>query len=103
MYSTIDEFFLVNRLTHPSKEEWRLTTPLMGEINGLPGSRGWLVATNGILCYVQQLTGTFFLGHLAFFLTDKAEAVELDDETKNVRVRKPKQPSRARLIADLFL
>lgn len=53
-------------------EQWRTTPRLAGEINGLPASRGVLVATNGILCLIEQADG-LYEGHLQWFEPDGSQ------------------------------
>ena len=52
--------------------EWRMVndTPT-GEINGIPASRGLLVATNGVECLIRQGADSWFLGHYDFFRRDR--------------------------------
>ena len=59
---------------HPAKENWRLTPyQYAGEINGLPQSRGWLTATDGILCYIESNGNQPpYFGHIQHFIFDDA-------------------------------
>ena len=52
---------------------WRLTEPFYGEINGLPSSRGQLLATDGIICLIHTGGNSLFRGHIEFFIADKPE------------------------------
>jgi hypothetical protein len=61
-------------ITLPMKwSEWRLVQPAqVGQIQGLPGSKGVAVATNGILVIID--TGaTAFIGHLQSFVVEEGE------------------------------
>ncbi len=75
-YTSVIDFFRTHNLTTVSKKgpPWRLTSRLVGSIQGLPQSFGHLTATNGILCYIENHTGVY-QGHLAWF-----EKVELEEE-----------------------
>lgn len=54
-----------------SKWRWlRIDDQLLGEVNGLPESRGRVVATNGILCYIERVDRFPFLGHYESFVPD---------------------------------
>ena len=77
-YATI-YFFARTHGINFSKSEgfWRLTDRLVGQINGLPGSRGVLTATDGILCYIEQERDgrvELFAGHIQWFIADSGES-----------------------------
>jgi hypothetical protein len=78
---------------------WRtIEPPIHGEINGIPTSRGTLVAASlDGLCYIQQPTG-LFLGHIDWFIADHVDETE---EVKSELNLKPKQTKAERLAADL--
>lgn len=68
-----DSPFLVDYI--PQRKDpgqWRFTKRIVGEINGLPQSRGVLVATNGILCRIERVALPPFEGHLDAFVSDSA-------------------------------
>lgn len=52
--------------------DWRCVTPKIGQVRGLHTLRGKLVATNGILAYLEQ-PDTLSLIHLANFVPDPVE------------------------------
>lgn len=64
---------------------WRLASEQLGEIIGLPLSRGRLMATNGIDCLIETEIGTIYKGHVAFFIHD-----EVENEESTTTVKEPK-------------
>jgi hypothetical protein len=98
-YSSIVNFQTVHRLTLPKNEVWRLTEPRTGEINGLPESRGTVVATNGILCYILQGNNHLYLGHFEWFITDNREPSE---SIKTFTVPPPQKPQSRPTWLDLL-
>ena len=52
-------------------EAWRLVPAEVGEINGVPNSRGMLVATNGILCIIYRSDKSLFIGHKEWWMDDE--------------------------------
>lgn len=71
LFTTVTQLFTRHEVIYHDSLNWRLTPRIVGEINGLPGSRGVLVATNGVLCLIEQELGErLFEGHLDFFLPD---------------------------------
>lgn len=72
-HRSVCEFFASNGMPLP-KGDWRLTDYDLGEINGLPRSRGRVVATNGIMCYIQQEHG-LYCGHFTAWIPDRKEPV----------------------------
>lgn len=57
-------------------DSWRMLQPteqLVGEIQGLPESRGIVRATNGILCFIELSSGALFEGHYESFVPDPKE------------------------------
>lgn len=101
-YTSVYAFFRAHGITLKNSEGWRLTPRLVGEVNGIPTSRGILTATNGILCYIEQeIDGrvTTFEGHIAWFVPDDATADPL------AATPAPKGPSKRELarIASLEL
>jgi hypothetical protein len=78
-YASVTCFQRAHGLTWPANEAWRLTEREMGEIVGLPGSRGILTATNGILCYIEQeMDGRIctYLGHIEWFVADSGHSAD---------------------------
>ncbi len=93
-YASIYSFARAHSITFPRTEGfWRLTERVVGQVNGLPTSRGILTATNGILCYIEQETdgrvGTF-LGHLEWFVADSGQT-GAEIAAKPTTQRKPSQ------------
>lgn len=81
---------------------WRLVDVRIGELNGLPKSRGRLVATNGMQCIILT-DDNFFIGHIAWFNQDK-EAVEQQQDNKPTKVvaSVTKPSKRQELLSKLF-
>lgn len=79
-YATIYSFARAHGITFSKSEGfWRLTDRLVGQINGLPGSRGVLTATDGILCYIEQERDGrvhLFSGHIQRFVADSGERAD---------------------------
>lgn len=77
-FSSVQDFFKFFNIQIPTKTrphnlEWRLTPRILGQISGLPASRGILCATNGILCYIDQGQSYSILpycGHVQWFSPD---------------------------------
>ena len=85
---------------------WRLVDVRIGELNGLPTSRGRLVATDGMQCVILNDT-TFFIGHIAWFNVDKeAEKEALGevsvDAAKATKSTKSKPSKRQEMLSKLF-
>lgn len=75
-YPSVEAFATFHRLVGcTTVNAWRLTKPITGYINGLPTFGGVLVCTNGILCYMESATGKVYLGHLEWFVPDRAGAI----------------------------
>ena len=74
-YSTVYAFFAAHNLP-AYRGDWRLTEHVLGEIQGLPGSRGHLAITNGIECMIVMLDGRLFRGHLNWFVPDVVPTAE---------------------------
>lgn len=73
-FNSLDAVRETFRVLLPRPYEWRLLKqPIVGEINGLPESRGIAIATNGIIVAIQQNESLFF-GHLDFFVEDEDES-----------------------------
>lgn len=53
------------------KGDWRMTKQRTGEITGLVLSRGTLVATNGIDCFIGRGDGSIYFGHVGTFVPDR--------------------------------
>lgn len=91
-YASFQHFQAKHGVTHPAKENWRLTQyGYIGEVSGIPTSRGILVATDGILCYITQgEDAPPFLGHILHF---KPDEVEITAEQIRENAMKGKKPS----------
>jgi hypothetical protein len=70
------------------RDEWRITPKQLGEINGLPHSRGFRVASNGIFCAIQREDGTLFLGHDCHFTAEAEEKVDEQGSPRQPRLSK---------------
>jgi hypothetical protein len=70
--------------------EWRLLQPAqVGMINGLPGTKGVAIATNGVLVIID--TGCLpFVGHLESFITEEGEEFTDPYGKKMTTTKKPK-------------
>ena len=91
-YRRLHEFFDRHRLFRKDGI-WRLTEPRAGEINGLPNFRGLLVATNGILCYLETETGRLFEGHIDWFVPDQKDRPLFEADGKTLIDKTiPKKP-----------
>lgn len=55
------------------KGDWRATEQKVGEIQGLPNSRGRIACTNGIDCYIIREDESIFHGHIAHFILEEVE------------------------------
>ena len=84
-------------LPKDDKYPWRLTKRIVGEINGIPTSRGVLVATNGIECFIEQ-GKNLFRGHLQWFLPDDFEDL---GELSEIRASKLPGKREARIRKEL--
>lgn len=61
---------------------WRIVPAKVGEINGLPTSRGQVVATDGIRCIIIRggNIDKILIGHLEWFRPDKEEKETRKDD-----------------------
>ena len=66
-------FFADNNLP-AYRGDWRMVERQVGQIIGLPDSRGVLVCTNGIQCFIEQADGKLYLGHYDWFVADEQSA-----------------------------
>lgn len=58
-----------------SKQTNKDGTPRLGEVIGLPGSRGTPRITDGVNVWIELLDGTMFLGHQDWFKGDRRVGV----------------------------
>ena len=63
-------------------DTWRRTKRIVGQVNGIPGSRGVMVATNGILCQIEQSGPVPFIGHIAWFVPDD-KTIDIEHAVKH--------------------
>ena len=86
---------MVGQLSKP-REDWRLINPAVyGAINGLPGSAGVAVATNGVLVVIVRETGPF-LGHVESFIPFEDETEPLPSGLVGVTRAVPTSGGRGR-------
>lgn len=94
-YMDVWHFFKSNHL--PSERgDWRLTDYVLGEINGLPKSRGRVVATNGLMCYIQIAPDVLYYGHFTAWVPDEIES----DRVPTLRIPKQAKVKQVQLFAE---
>jgi hypothetical protein len=96
-YPTIASVFIAAGISRRDFDNWfivSLDAQVVGQINGLPTSRGILRATNGILCLIEQPTG-WFEGHLQHFVPDDSGADQRAAVMALLKQPKPKKPLQA--------
>lgn len=71
-HRSVDDFFMLNNLTHP-RGDWRLTEYELGMVVGLPKSYGRVVATNGIMCFIQTAPDVLYYGHFTAWQADESD------------------------------
>lgn len=104
---TIHDCFRIYGVVRKDADKWRMLPPTSGEIHGLPGSRGNIIATNGLLCLIVQNTTLgikLFEGHLAHFEADeKNEVVENEVATAKAKAERSERKAIAieKLIEEL--
>lgn len=72
-YRSVHEFFITNHIFHKDSAKWRLTKQSLVEVNGLPNLRGFLIATNGILAYLENEVGKVSQVHFEWLVAAKNE------------------------------
>lgn len=88
-YRDVWHFFKENRL--PSERgDWRLTEYELGEVNGLPKSRGRVVATNGLMCYIVIAPDVLYYGHYTAWIPDQIEKDEVKLSSYQPTKKEPK-------------
>lgn len=70
---------------------WRLVDAELGQIIGVPRSRGRVVATDGMQCIVMTEDGGFFVGHYEWFVRDEQEE-EQGETSSGKATRKGRKP-----------
>ena len=84
-YKSAAQCQAVHGIIFPKPYNWFLLQPAMlGEVNGLPGSRGLAVASNGIIVLIERGNDLFF-GHMDHFVEDKLEQVSPKPAVKKTR------------------
>ena len=73
-FQSVDDFKRTFKSSLPKPYDWRLIEPMVGEINGIPTSRGVAIASNGIIVAIMQNDGVVF-GHLDWFVKDKEQPI----------------------------
>ena len=80
MYTSLHEFLASHSFQQVKPREWRLVKgEPVGQIDGIPSMRGRAIATNGINVAIERGDGTVVLGHLDWFVCDKAYQTTLFD------------------------
>ena len=74
----------------PNILAWRWLDGILGEINGLPSSRGRAMVTDGVIVFIETADG-IYRGHMGFFKADGNEPgiVAKICKTKKSSVSKP--------------
>jgi len=92
-----------HKLVYRDASNWRMTKRIPGQINGLPHSGGVLVATNGIVCLIEQTGGdTIYEGHMGWFVPDAGADEEEVELLKAEKYRKAKKPINVEDYLDLL-
>ena len=83
-YKSVSSFFAEHDIPRDRKtaDSWRLTDYLLGEIQGVPGSRGRVAVTDGVMCYIVRENQSLFYGHFEWFEEDDDERSEQSKPTK---------------------
>lgn len=89
-FASIYELCRELELSPRKLSHWRLVKCELGEINGLPKSRGLLVAASGPECLIWAGGTTHYIGHRDWWVR------EIEEPTERV-----KQPKKDRLV-DIF-
>lgn len=71
LYNSVSQMLASLRLPESKLYQGRrLTDPEIGEIEGLPHSRGQLLATDGIRCIILRGDNSVFFGHIHWWIAD---------------------------------
>lgn len=84
-YSNFPTWAGKHKLCVNKHRDWRMVEPRYGHINGLEHLNGRLMATDGVLCYLEFADESLLCGHIAYFKPNKPE--------QEVRVPKQKTPT----------
>lgn len=71
---------------------WRMTDRVLGEISGVPSSRGLIQVTDGMVCWIERSDESLFRGHASWF--------EPDDESVDVEELVALRPVKKRFKAE---
>lgn len=116
-FASISELWQRLGTTPPSWLIWRLTNYKLGMVNGIPNSRGRLVATDGVMCVILQDNidknedVNYFLGHISAWVDEEKFQVDTINNDNNnspasnsTKPRKPRKVSTGiELLAGLTL
>lgn len=79
-----------------------MTKRVLGQIRGLPESRGFLMATNGVMCVIERETLFPYQGHVEWFVPDD-EDVDMQEVVHEFqRLYREKQTEKAKLLLGLL-
>ncbi len=87
-YQDVSHFCSCHAMPIPKLGDWRLVEQEVGQINGLPQSRGTVIVTDGIMCMIERLDGSLYVGHYTAWVADPKESA-----TGGSRVRTSKSPA----------
>lgn len=75
-YKTLFHFTAQHKLVLPRPHPWSLVAPderRLGAVEGLPGLRGIITATNGILAAIENEVGIVHIVHRDWFVPERDE------------------------------
>jgi hypothetical protein len=72
-YNDISDFCGHHRMPIPKLGDWRLVDQEQGQVNGLPQSAGRVIATDGVMCFIERVDGSLYFGHYTAWVADRAE------------------------------
>ena len=82
---------------------WRLVDRAQGEINGLPNSRGTLIATDGMTCLIIGEDGGLYFGHYDFFVEDVEATLDMGVDGGNGQSNTTKRASRKKILIEFVV
>lgn len=97
-FSSLAAFLAAYNLPGKRYGQWRLTDYVLGHVNGLPASRGRMVATNGIMCFIIREDRTLYEGHVQHWVHENN--VE-DRERSDTPLSQRKQSALEALMREL--
>lgn len=87
-FASLAAFLAAYSLPGKRYGDWRLSDYVLGHINGLPASRGRMVATNGIMCFIIREDRTLYEGHVQHWVHENnVEDNERSDAPISLRKR----------------